>query len=78
MNNLASRIEDVKKTLAPTELAHGEILFNNNDCTLLSQSAVSIDFMVTDDGKQMEVSLIFDNIDDNLHIVPECDGERIG
>ncbi|GHT12561.1 helicase [Bacteroidia bacterium] len=78
MNNLASLIEDVKKALLPTELAHGEILFNNNDCTILSQSAVSIDFMVIDDGKQMEVSLIFDNDGNNLHIVPECDGERTG
>ncbi|GHS99952.1 hypothetical protein FACS189421_11340 [Bacteroidia bacterium] len=77
MNNIASIIEDVKKTLAPTELAYGEILFNNNDCTILSQSAVSIDFIVTSTEKiaQLDVSLIFD--EDN-HIVPEVNGERMG
>ncbi|GHU70839.1 hypothetical protein FACS189413_11730 [Bacteroidia bacterium] len=78
MNNIASLIEDVKKALAPTELTYGEILFNNNDCTILSQSAVSIDLILIEDGKEMEVSLIFDNDNDKLHIVPECNGERTG
>ncbi len=74
---ISNIIEQVRQNMAATELATGEILFNSNDCTLLSQSAVAVDFVVTvvGENQHLEVSLIFD---DGEHIVPECDGERIG
>ncbi|GHT51057.1 helicase [Bacteroidia bacterium] len=74
---ISNIIEQVRQNMAATELATGEILFNSNECTLLSQSAVAVDFVVTvvGENKHLEVSLIFDG---GEHIVPECDGERIG
>ena len=44
--NLKSMKEQVLSQLSDEEIAYGEILFNNCDCQILSQSAVSIDFLI--------------------------------
>jgi len=44
--NLKSIKEAVLSQMPKGEIAHGEILFNNCDCQILSQSAVSIDFLI--------------------------------
>ena len=44
--NLQTIKERVAALLPPEELAHGEILFLNCECQILSQSAVSIDFLI--------------------------------
>lgn len=78
--NISSILDQIRKELNSTELCHAEIIYNNNDCTLLSQSAVSVDFMVkTNNEKFTECILLIDKDEnENIHIVPEIDGERIG
>jgi len=44
--NLESIKEMIKPQLGYEEIACGEILFNNCECQILSQSAVSVDFLV--------------------------------
>jgi SNF2 family DNA or RNA helicase len=75
--DISAIIENVKKTLAPAEFAHGEILYNNGDCTVLAQSGVAADFLVatTEGEKYLEISLLFD---DEEHVIPECEGTRTG
>jgi SNF2 family DNA or RNA helicase len=50
----------VSSELSREELAHGEILFNNCDCQILSQSASAIDFLVNTAGENepLEYSLL--------------------
>jgi SNF2 family DNA or RNA helicase len=45
--------------LPADEITHGEIMFNNFDCQILSQSAVSIDFLIdiASEDKSIEYSL---------------------
>jgi len=43
---LKSVKEKVLSQLSGDEVAYGEILFNNCDCQILSQSAISIDFLI--------------------------------
>jgi len=73
--------EHVAAFLSQEELAHSEILFNNCDCQILSQSAVSIDFLVNISGENesVEYSLLFDNENGNeIRFVPESKGKRTG
>jgi len=42
--------DEVLSQLPGEEIAYGEILFNNCDCQILSQSAVSIDFLINTGG----------------------------
>ena len=67
--------------MSPEELMYGEILFNNCDCQILSQSSVSIDFLVNIAGENesVECSLLIDNDGDSiLGLVPESNDERTG
>jgi SNF2 family DNA or RNA helicase len=72
---ITSIIEKVKQQIAGSELRYGEFIYINGDCTLLSQSVNSIEFMVAVNGgeKYSECVLILDNEE---QIVPEIDGER--
>jgi SNF2 family DNA or RNA helicase len=45
-NNLAPVIENVKRQLSPTEISQGELLYSREKCVLLSQSPVSVDFLI--------------------------------
>jgi len=73
--------ELIASFLSPEELVHGEILFNNCDCQILSQSAVSIDFLVniSSENESVEYSLLFDNEnDDEIRFLPEANGKYTG
>lgn len=51
-------------------------MYNNCDCVLLSQSAVSVDFMIVDgEGESVGECVLFW---DEENIVPEYDRERVG
>ena len=73
-------IQTIKKTITDNisedELAYGEIIYNNNDCTILSQSAISVDFMIRIDYDDSFKEYLF--ILDGGDIIPECENERIG
>jgi hypothetical protein len=53
--NIKSIKEKIASLLSAEELAYGEILFNNRDCQILSQSAVSIDFLINIAGENESV-----------------------
>ena len=61
--NLQSIKEEVVSQMSKEEIAHGEILFNNCDCQILSQSAVSIDFLINtaDENESVEYSLLINS-----------------
>ncbi len=79
MNNLQSLKEKIKSQLSLEDLAVGEFLFHNCDCQILSQSAVSVDFLINVAGENepVEYSLLIDN-EDNGNLIPESAGERTG
>ena len=60
--------EKVLSQLSWEEIAQGEILFNNCDCQILSQSASSIDFLIniTEKNEPVEYSLFIDCKGDNV------------
>lgn len=66
----------VQKNINPIELAYGEIIFNNCDCTILSQSSSSVDFMVRVDDNDYFEEYVF--IVDGDDVIPEYEKERIG
>jgi len=71
-----SRIDKVREVLDKSELALGEILFNNNDCQILSQSSVGFELMINNpmENRQSELNLqVFDE-----DIIPVRDKERTG
>ncbi|MDR2286766.1 MAG: DEAD/DEAH box helicase [Prevotellaceae bacterium] len=84
--DIVSVIEQVKQQLSKDELFYGENIYKTKECTVLSQSPVSIDFIVTieeDKDKYVECVLISGNVIDekgNLHynFTPEENGERKG
>jgi SNF2 family DNA or RNA helicase len=80
--NIKSVKEKAIACLSPEELAYGEILFNNCDCQILSQSAVSIDFLVTVSGENeaVEYSLLPDGDSNSDHFcfIPEANKVRVG
>ncbi|NOU48331.1 MAG: DEAD/DEAH box helicase [Bacteroidales bacterium] len=70
------QIEKLQTLLDKSELAFGEIIFNNNDCQVLSQSAVRFDLIVdSQQGEgQSEYSLrVFDE-----DIIPLKNNESLG
>jgi len=79
--NIKSIKEKVLSELPGEETTHGEILFNNCDCQLLSQSAVSIDFLVntTDENESVEYSLLINYEDDAIAgFTPKMGSKNIG
>ena len=74
--NIQAIKKKVTDNASEEELVYGEIIYNNCDCTILSQSALLVDFMIRmeADDSYKEYSFILDEED----IVPECEGERIG
>lgn len=51
------RLIQSDNTIKEAELLNGQKLFNNGDCQILSQSAIKFDFLVSDNGKNANVSL---------------------
>lgn len=68
--------EKLQTILGRTELALGEIIFNNNDCQVLSQSAVRFELVVDspESRHSMECSLDIEEED----VIPSISGERSG
>lgn len=66
----------VSENISEDEIAYGKYIFNNGDCTILSQSAISVDFMIRISGSESFKEYVF--ILDGEHIVPECENERMG
>ncbi len=80
-NEITSYKEKIKSVISSEEIAYGEILFNNCNCQILSQSAVSIDFIIdsTEMKEPVEYYLLIEETEDNkLNIVPESNKDRIG
>lgn len=73
---ISSQLIKVKEVLVKPELSLGEILFNNNDCQILSQSSVSFELMVNHEleARQFELKLMVFDTD----VIPEREGERTG
>ncbi len=71
-----NQIKKVKEVLDKPELALGEILFNNNDCQILSQSSVSFELMVSYAQEARQFELKLDIFDDD--VIPLREGERSG
>ena len=73
--NLKSIKEEVLSQLPGEEVAHGEILFNNCECQILSQSAVSIDFLITtaEKNEYVEYALIISaEQGGDVSLTPQC------
>jgi len=78
--NLTSIKEKISSKLSSEEIACGEILFNNCDCQILSQSALSIDFIINTAGENesVEYSLLIDNGEnDFLNLTPAVNNKRL-
>ncbi|MHC1777480.1 MAG: DEAD/DEAH box helicase [Lentimicrobium sp.] len=71
-----NQIKKVREVLNKPELALGEILFNNNDCQILSQSSVSFELMVNHAQEARQFELKLDIFDDD--VIPVREGERGG
>jgi len=71
---LRSIKEEVISYLPGEEVAYGEIIFNNCECQILSQSAVSIDFLITtaEKSESVEYSLLnSDEQDGDVRLIPQ-------
>ncbi|MDP3914107.1 MAG: DEAD/DEAH box helicase [Bacteroidota bacterium] len=68
--------DKLQNILAKPELALGEIMFNNNDCQVLSQSAVRFELIAdsADSKSPKECSLDIEDED----LIPSINGERSG
>ncbi|MCL2443774.1 MAG: SNF2-related protein, partial [Treponema sp.] len=78
--NLKSIKEKILIQMPKEEIAHGEILFNNCDCQILSQSAVSIDFLINtaDEIESEEYSLLINYEQDNIFgFTPEVNKKAV-
>ena len=78
--NLKSIKKDVLSQLRGTEILYGDILFNNSDCQLLSQSELSIDFLVNVAGENeaVEYSLAINgNLNGDFSLIPMLNKKSI-
>jgi len=66
----------IQTILAKTELALGEIIFNNNDCQVLSQSAVSFELVVDSPETRHPKECSLDIVEED--VIPSIGGERCG
>ena len=63
--------EKIISQMSPEEVAHGEIIFNNCDCQILSQSAVAIDFLINVQGKNETVEYSLLLVNEGIGFIPE-------
>jgi SNF2 family DNA or RNA helicase len=77
-------IDKVRRQLSKRELVLGETVYKTKECTILSQSPVSIDFVIAvTDNKDIECTFIVDSVKDesgnNVYsFIPEENGNRNG
>ena len=59
---ISKHITEIKNLTEEKEIQYGEIIYNNTDCQLLSQSAKQFDFIISSDEniEVIEVSLKID------------------
>jgi len=69
--------EKLKNQLQTKELALGEIIFNNGQCQILSQSVSRYELIINDDLKS-EITECCLDIDEEDHITPSIDKENNG
>ena len=74
---IAAEKERLKKMLTPQELALGEIIFNNGQCQLLTQSVSRFELIVSDESKN-EVAEYSLDIEEDGRIVPVRGKEALG
>lgn len=67
------KLQDI---LPKAELALGEIMFNNNDCQVLSQSAIRFELFVDSADSKSAKECSLDIVDEDL--IPSVNGERTG
>ena len=77
MNLKPIKVEIIKQ-LPLNEIAYGEILFNNGDCQILSQSAKSIDFLVNtaNEDESVEYSLLINGYNDTIFGLTPLVGDK--
>ncbi len=73
---IKKQIEKLGKILSNNELAMGEIIFNNNDCQVLSQSAVRFELIVNFSESRPSKECSLNIVDED--IIPSIEGENIG
>lgn len=74
---IKTQIEKVKTHLNKNELAHGEILFNNGVCQILSQSPLKYELILSDEsiGEPTEIAL---HLDEEGNITPFSEKKACG
>lgn len=73
---IKSQKEKLQTILPKTELALGEIIFNNNDCQVLSQSAVRFELVVDSQETKHPKECSLDIVEED--VIPSINGERCG
>jgi len=74
---LLSQKEKLKKQLDKQELAFGEIMFNNGQCQVLSQSSVRYELIVSDVAKNELAEYALD-IEEDGNIIPKINDKASG
>lgn len=73
---IAQQIEKLQNILDKTERAHGEIIFNNNGCQVLSQSSVKFELIVDTQSIDGQAEYALHLFDDD--IIPSKNDDRSG
>ncbi len=70
------QIEKLQNQLDKTERSFGEIIFNNNGCQVLSQSAVRFELIVDTQSEEGQVEYVLHIFDEE--IIPTKNSDRLG
>lgn len=73
---IKSQKEKLQTILFKAELSFGEIIFNNNDCQVLSQSAVRFELVVDSQETKHPKECSLDIVEED--VIPSINGERCG
>ncbi len=76
LKRITGQKEKLQDMLSKSELALGEIMFNNNDCQVLSQSAVRFELLVDSSDLKSPKECWLDVDDEGF--IPVVNGERSG
>ena len=73
---IKQQIEKLQNLLDKTERSFGEIIFNNNGCQVLSQSAVRFELIVDTESEEGQVEYVLHIFDEE--IIPTKNSDRLG
>lgn len=73
---IKQQIEKLQNLLDKTERSFGEIIFNNNGCQVLSQSAVRFELIVDTQSEEGQVEYVLQVLDED--IIPTKNNDRSG